>query len=92
MAKVGSTYPTPKVSSTPTPKVSSTPTPKVGSTPLPRVGGLGDQLKSELQVVIGCITHFQNKGAVYDKTWKKMQQHMGRAIELYRDMEATVKG
>ena len=65
---------------------------KIGRTdPASGVGGLGDQLKKELQVVIGCLTYFQNKGAVYDKTWKKMQEHMDRAIELYRDMKATIK-
>lgn len=56
-----------------------------------KVGDIGDQLKTELQVVIGCITYFQNKGAVYEKTWKKMQKHMDMAIELYRDMKTTVK-
>lgn len=58
---------------------------------LPKVGNLGDQLKKELQVVIGCITYFQNKDAVYEKTWIKMQKHMDMAIELYNDMRSTVK-
>jgi uncharacterized protein YukE len=52
-----------------------------------KVGSIGDQLKSELQVVIGCITHFQNKGAVYEKTWKKMHEHMERAIALYEQIK-----
>jgi hypothetical protein len=52
-----------------------------------KVGVVGDQLKTELQVVIGCITHFQNKGTVYEKTWKKMQHHMERAIELYNHIK-----
>jgi hypothetical protein len=52
-----------------------------------KIGIVGDQLKKELQVVIGSITYFQNKGAVYSKTWEKMKFHMDRAIELYNEMK-----
>jgi hypothetical protein len=51
------------------------------------VGELGERLKSELQVVIGCIAYFENKGGVYEKTWDKMKLSMERAIVLYEAMK-----
>jgi hypothetical protein len=51
------------------------------------IGELGQQLKRELQVVIGCIAYFEDRGAVYDKTWTKMKVSMERAIALYEAMK-----
>lgn len=51
------------------------------------VGELGKGLKSELQVVIGCIAYFEKHGGVYDKTWLKMKASMDKAIALYKEMK-----
>ena len=55
-----------------------------------KIGIVGEQLKKELQIVIGSLTYFQNKGGVYSKTWEKMKIHMDRAIELYNEMKNSI--
>ncbi len=51
------------------------------------IGELGNQLKAELQVAIGCIAYFEKCGGVYEKTWNKMKGSMERAIALYEAMK-----
>jgi hypothetical protein len=51
------------------------------------IGELGQRLKSELQIVIGCIAYFENQGGVYEKTWDKMKLSMEKAIVLYEAMK-----